>query len=804
MDDNNKSANLKSLFKNGVQIYTQSLREAFSNIIKEENKRLLLKQISAFLAKKAAILLVSYLFGSASALFDTYPFGLSLLCAANNNVFAVYLGLVVSALEKRGEATAFFLIYTGALLIRLAFSKWMSDSKGLTKSKESLVPEKLFCEPFSLRLLTLILTSTSISLARLIGDGFLYYDLFGLFASVVISPLLFCAYYVINSTKSHSKPLLQLAYLTFAFSIIYSLKLYYVLGFSACIIAAFLVTLYVSKKFGVLHGSVMGLFAGLACSLEMAPVFALIGFVFGTLSSYSLFASVIASCLTGLLFGVAADGFSAFSTLLPELALSGAIFLPLAYYNLLPKTDVFVPESVSRQKKLEEALINEEKLRDSTLQLKEMSESFETLSHTIATLSDRFKRPDILDLKEIVENSFNKYCKKCSLSGVCYGKECTKTFDVMGKLTNNLNEKGRIEIADIPGYMGEKCFNLLKIVSEANLLYSKHLEELIRLDKASVFAADYKAMSKLIFEASKINDLEYEINSELSSKIMRALKYMDIDAGGVLVYGNRRKRISAWGMSLSDVKYGAPEIREALENICETRLSLPEFEIDGETLSMTLESERKYEVTYASADNKMESSDYSGDTSRAFENKSDYFYYLISDGMGSGREAAMTSRLCAMFINKLLSAGCDKSIVIELLNNFIRNKSRECSATIDLAELDLISGKGCFVKSGAAPSYILREKNLYKLQSKTLPIGILKDTDAEVINFELEDGDVIIMFSDGVAPSLEDGVWLTGLLCFEFEDDLDKMAHKILERASKNNTKEDDMTVALIRIVARD
>lgn len=258
MADNNKSANLKAFISNTMQNHTQSIRENFANIIKGENKRVLIKQIITYLAKKSAILLVAYLFGSASALFDTYPFGLSLLCAPEKSVFTIYLGLVVSALEKRGESTAFFLVYTGALFMRLAFSKWMSDSKSPAKNKHTLIPEKLFCEPFSLRLVTLILTSTSISLARLIGDGFLYYDLFALFASALLSPLLFCACYVTASTKSRPKPLLQLAYLTFAFSVIYSLRLYYILGFSASIIAAFLVTLYVSKKFGVMHGSVMG------------------------------------------------------------------------------------------------------------------------------------------------------------------------------------------------------------------------------------------------------------------------------------------------------------------------------------------------------------------------------------------------------------------------------------------------------------------------------------------------------------------------------------------------------------------
>jgi stage II sporulation protein E len=171
--------------------------------------------------------------------------------------------------------------------------------------------------------------------------------------------------------------------------------------------------------------------------------------------------------------------------------------------------------------------------------------------------------------------------------------------------------------------------------------------------------------------------------------------------------------------------------------------------------------------------------------------------------MGSGKDAAMTSRLCVTFLSKLLSAGCPMSVVLELLNGFLRSRGGECFASIDLAELDLLSGKGCFVKSGAAPSYILRDNNLFKLQSKTLPIGILKDTDAEVINFELKENDIIVMFSDGVASCLEDSVWLTGLLCFELENDLDKMAKKILEYAKKEVAKADDMTVALMRVTKR-
>ncbi len=817
MTDKNKQgvmSDIKKRFTDTIASFRESLSPtADKKPDKAAIARLLRAAITYFL-KKSAIVLISYLFGSAAGVFDTYPFGLALLCSASRDIAFIYAGLIVSSLTHGSDSPTFFFIYTAAIGLRYAFSRLLRDSES-TSNREKVIRKKLFgkadeqigvgvfSEPVALRLVSVTVCSLSVSLARLISDGFLYYDLFALIVCVLSAPLLCFAYYALTDMKSPPKQLSELCAAVMIFSVIYSIKLYYILGFSAGSVCAFLITLYTSKRFGVLRGTVVGLFAGLACRVGAAPMFALIGFVSGALYNLSLFGAVGASVLTGLLFGVAESGFSAFTTLLPELGAGGAVFLPLAYYDLLPKPEAFRSIAYYRRRESEKALISQAILSDNKESLEEVSEALDSLSKTVALLSDRLRRPDVLDIKEICEKSFEPYCRRCSLSPVCYGREAMATYDLRGKFTSALNAKGRIDMSDVPDYAGEKCFNILKIVSEANLNYSKHLESLIRDDRTSVFAIDYKIMSKLISNASRVNDLEYELDRELSSKLMRAIRYMDFDAESVYVYGKRRKHIRVTGINLSQVKLGAEDIRRAFENVCEAKLTPPVFEIDEDIVSMSLSSERGYEVKYACASAKMEDSDINGDASVFFESRDGRFYHLISDGMGSGREAALTSRLCTMFLSKLLSAGCESSIVIEMLNGFIRSRRAECSAGIDLAELDLIAGKGCFIKSGAAPSYIIREKNLYKLQSKTLPIGILKDTDAEVINFELCDGDVIVMFSDGVASSLEDGAWLTELLAFDFDSDLDKMAQKILDSAGENNVKSDDMTVGIMRVSKR-
>lgn len=785
---------------NGITSHLKSSIKKFSkdksiNLSDPKNVSLLVKIAVNFLIKKSIYVLVSYLFGSSGALFNTYPFGFALLCASGENTLYVYLGLLLSTLAFRHDAVAFFMVYTGSLILRIAFSKWFFGGDNNEKPKNAY-----FDEPFKLRLLNTIVSSLAVSLARLMLDGFLFYDLFGLFSCVLAAPVIFCAFYGFADSERISKQLYEVCSAVCIFSAVYSIRLYYILGFSAAVVISFLITLYSSKKFGIFRGCAVGLFCGLACNTGFAPMFALIGFTFGIISNYSLFAAVFAACSVGILSGVVTSGFSVFSSLLPELSVGSTIFLPLAYYDLLPKSKVFMPDAINSSKEKEEVLLSEEKLKYSAKSLTAISNSFGTLSDTLAALSDRLRKPSVLDAKKICEDSFHKHCEKCSLTGVCYGRDASSTFDIMGKLTSALGEKGRIDMSDIPDFIGSKCTNILKIISDANISYSHRLEELIKGDKTGIFALDYKVISKLILDASKIRDEEYELNRELSVKIMRALKFMDINAESVFVYGKRQLKITATGINISEVNKSAEKLCTALENVVERKLTLPVFELDGDTATMSLSSDSQYALEIAKAAVKKDDSDMNGDTAISFTNDFGCSYFLISDGMGSGKEAAITSRLCAMFLSKLLSAGCSKSIVIEMLNGFIRSKTDECSATIDLAEFDLMSGDGCFVKSGAAPSYILRGKNLYKLQSKTLPIGILKETDAELINFELRENDIIVMFSDGVASSLEDGVWLTSLLCFEFESNLDNMANKILEKAVANNSRIDDMTVALIKI----
>ena len=180
-----------------------------------------------------------------------------------------------------------------------------------------------------------------------------------------------------------------------------------------------------------------------------------------------------------------------------------------------------------------------------------------------------------------------------------------------------------------------------------------------------------------------------------------------------------------------------------------------------------------------------------------------YFYALISDGMGAGEDASLTSDICAMFLEKMLSAGNRVEVSLRMLDGYIRSKNTgtgdECSATVDLMELDLMDGRAVFAKNGAAPTYVVREGMVYKLHSPTLPIGILRDTPSRLLRFRTHPGDVVVMVSDGVTLGNDECPWLIDLLSEPMPDNMDSLRRDIIKRALTAGS-EDDLSAIAIRV----
>ena len=140
-----------------------------------------------------------------------------------------------------------------------------------------------------------------------------------------------------------------------------------------------------------------------------------------------------------------------------------------------------------------------------------------------------------------------------------------------------------------------------------------------------------------------------------------------------------------------------------------------------------------------------------------------------------------------------------------MASGIIRSCGRECSTTVDIAQIDMLSGEARFIKSGAAPSFVLRDGGIFRLQSKTVPIGIMRALDAEMIKFDVQDGDRVVMVSDGVTRSYDVCPWLLDMMSTDEEvldGDVEDAAERIIREAIAHGS-EDDVTAGVIEVRGR-
>ena len=197
----------------------------------------------------------------------------------------------------------------------------------------------------------------------------------------------------------------------------------------------------------------------------------------------------------------------------------------------------------------------------------------------------------------------------------------------------------------------------------------------------------------------------------------------------------------------------------------------------------------------------------SGDTTLQTRLEDGKYLLAISDGMGSGPEARKSSKIAIKMLERLLQSGFNNDTALKLINTTISaNTDDDMYATLDVSILDLYKGNMKFIKNGACPTFIKRNGKVEILKAVALPTGILDNIDLVEYNYDLKNGDIVIMCSDGIIDSnkeyMSKELWVQEIMEKIETDDPQRIADIILEEAIDNDfgKEKDDMTVLAYKI----
>ena len=566
---------------------------------------------------------------------------------------------------------------------------------------------------------------------------------------------------------------------------------------------ALLLVMCCAMKGGMLTGAAVGTLLGLAmdlCSVGAAyytPIYALSGLLAGGLGGYGRFLFTLGFVLTQ---GIALLGLwneALILSSLYECMMASLIFLLLPA-SLLSRTGLLL-QTVERGS-------GELGLRRyMAARLGELGRAYADIYDTVRRNLTQTTNDE--NIARVFDRAADAVCASCREKNRCWNDNYMDTLSAMNDATEAMRRNGSLAAEDILQHFRDQCPSMPAFVAAVNgelraLAYRRQLRRTAAESRSAAWD-QYRDMAGMLERLSR--DLGSGSGSEpqAEQRLQRYLLSLDMEAQTAVFRSGGRLRAVIESPNL------APLLREEnylnkLSQVLGVRLCQPQ-ELAGDEHRLTLLEAEPLAVSVGIAAMKKQGESVNGDKGSYFKTDEGVLYVILSDGMGSGSEAAKDSARVVGILERFLRSGTEPAIAMRILRSVMLLRAGEewGYATVDLMCVDLFTGETCFYKYGAAPSYVKTGGKIRRIESETLAPGLCPGETAapDQVRMKLRPGSTALIATDGVLGGEEES-WLRELLKTE-KGDMKGLARSALEAAQEQNGATDDMTVIAVRLETR-
>lgn len=441
--------------------------------------------------------------------------------------------------------------------------------------------------------------------------------------------------------------------------------------------------------------------------------------------------------------------------------------------------------------------------------LQNYADSFLNLSKAFSGINGDKRDFAMEEYDRMQQEITGKICVSCNQCALCWEKESSpmqeyfSTLILSIKKWGSLNEEQERQLKEYCPYTSEVVEEAIRVFEKAelNMAWYNRLRE-----NREVIAQQLDAMAYIMEDCAKPPE---DISAKEAKKLAE-IKYQARERG-IMVYDSalfqKKNGHKQLVLEVSVKKDGCVPVKELLKAVyAATRQKVRPHKnekslIGKDRIRLVLEEDTRYHTIHGVARLTKEGAVVSGDNFSFLELDEGEMVMSLSDGMGSGTRACKESEMVIELIEKFLEAGFSKETAIRMMNSamVIRGED-DLFSTIDISALNLYDGNCTFYKIGASTTFIKHKDSIECLISENLPVGVYHKIEIEKAERNLQDGDFIIMVSDGVleylnVPKPEET--LQKILENMKTNHPGQMAKKILEQVMvyTGGKVEDDMTV---------
>lgn len=508
--------------------------------------------------------------------------------------------------------------------------------------------------------------------------------------------------------------------------------------------------------------------------------------------------------------------------------LYSGVFNNISFIEALVGTGIFllIPKKIYNKISLE---INKDKkvghfsevrfaeIKDElTERLKDFTEVLSVMGKSLNNLVGNDKLAIKNKGNALVENLSDRTCSDCDMRYMCWKRELHQTYNAFSDLIRNYeNNSGAF-----PHELEKKCikkYALVKNLEDIMNIYMVNETLKSRLGEGRKILSNHiNNMSVTISEIVDEFGNELHLCTDVEKSIKKSLLKYGINFGSLICYNDKNGRIKI-KMQMENCMGSQTCIKTVLPIISETIGKNMSIGSEGCNINsknnmceIVIEEAPKYHINSHVAVATKEGEKFTGDSYSYGRTKDGNYITVISDGMGSGPEAGLESKVSVEIIEKFMEVGFDEKIAIDAVNAIMSIKFSEDEkfSTLDMNKIDLYTGNAKFMKVGAIESFIKRGNKVEVINSNTLPFGVLEEPDVDTVEKQVSNGDVIVSISDGILDVKNDGsfdtTWLIEFLKNTKYRQPKDLSIAILEKAKElsGGKAKDDMTVVVSKVFA--
>lgn len=412
------------------------------------------------------------------------------------------------------------------------------------------------------------------------------------------------------------------------------------------------------------------------------------------------------------------------------------------------------------------------------------------------------------DIARVFDRAADAACLRCKKRDECWVKGYMETLDALNQATAAMTERGLLEAEDIPEWFRDKCTGLAAFITAVNAelrATAGRRQFRARMEESRAAAwSQYEDFAEILVDVARELGSLNGADPLAERRLMRYLRSQDIEADAAVFRDSTGRLRAVVESGKLSALTSDPAYLDKLSAVLGVRLCRPNSGAEGR---LTLLEAEPLAVSVGIAAMKKKGENVSGDRGTYFKTDAGVLCVILSDGMGTGEDAAAESVEAVEILERFLRSGVEPATAMKILNSvmLLRNGDEWGFATVDLMCVDLFTGETSFYKYGAAPSYVRTGKSVRRVTGESLAAGLMSGEGSapDVVRMRLKPGSVAVIASDGVITG-DDDAWLREQLRDESDDkDMKTLAREVLRKAADEYGAADDMTVLAVRVDAR-